>query len=404
MKNNYYKKIKAINEKNQQASTSINNNNLSSNSLCQSNLSKDKNDYNKQGNQFKKISMLQNRKNSIERESKSNDYNRDDYIPPDLSSNINVEYLEKQLSEIEKTKKEVSRYLDTIKAERGNINLNNNSNWEISKLLQENQNLKSDNIIFREDINRLTELNQRLEDDLIRQRNRNLELANDIEMFFQEKSALKLELEREKETQVRVKTQEVNNTDLINIRYIQEHKIKDMESEMKNLILEKQRIEIDYRVTQERYTELKRTYEQESQENKFVRMKHNEEISSIEQKFDKMVKQIEQLTYENSNLRSQEEKLRIENMSNDKQKESFREKYQDYKNRYKIMSGKLADLESEFRSFIYQKEQETYEKRKDEEIKKKHVDSKQRILEDFQTKINSYKSQLYMNRSRRDEN
>ena len=62
--------------------------------------------------------------------------------------------------------------MDTIKAERGNLDNKSSSNYEISKLLQENQTLKSDNIIFREDINRLSELNARLEDDLIRQRNR----------------------------------------------------------------------------------------------------------------------------------------------------------------------------------------------------------------------------------------
>jgi len=88
------------------------------------------------------------------------------------NNSLNVELLEKQLSEIERTKKEVSKYLDTIKAERGNLDNKSSSNYEISKLLQENQTLKSDNIIFREDINRLSELNARLEDDLIRQRNR----------------------------------------------------------------------------------------------------------------------------------------------------------------------------------------------------------------------------------------
>lgn len=87
-------------------------------------------------------------------------------------SSANIESLEKQLAEIERTKKEVSKYLDLIKIERSNIDKKSSHSYEISKLIQENQTLKSDNIIFKEDIKSLTELNQRLEDDLIRQRNR----------------------------------------------------------------------------------------------------------------------------------------------------------------------------------------------------------------------------------------
>lgn len=88
------------------------------------------------------------------------------------NNNMNIDFLEQQLSEIERTKKEVAKYLDTIRAHKGNLDSKSSSNYEISKLIQENQTLKSDNIIFREDISRLSELNQRLEDDLVRQRNR----------------------------------------------------------------------------------------------------------------------------------------------------------------------------------------------------------------------------------------
>ena len=104
---------------------------------------------------------------------------------------INIDLLEKQLVELEKTKKEVNRYLETIKAEKLNIDYKNNSNYEINRLIQENQTVKSDNIIFKEDINRLSELNKRLEDDLIRQRHRNLEIANDLEIIYQENLLLK---------------------------------------------------------------------------------------------------------------------------------------------------------------------------------------------------------------------
>lgn len=85
---------------------------------------------------------------------------------------VSIDQLEKQLMELEKTKKDVVRYLEVIKAERSNIDYKNNSSFEINKLVQENQTLKSDNIIYKEDLLRMNELNKRLEDDLVRQRHR----------------------------------------------------------------------------------------------------------------------------------------------------------------------------------------------------------------------------------------
>lgn len=76
------------------------------------------------------------------------------------------------MSSLEKTKQEVSRYLKLIKEERGNIDYKVNNNYELNKLTQENQILHSDNIMLKEDVNRLSELTLRLEEDIIRQRNR----------------------------------------------------------------------------------------------------------------------------------------------------------------------------------------------------------------------------------------
>ena len=52
---------------------------------------------------------------------------------------------------------------------------------KIEKIKQKDYILKSDSIIFREDINRLTDINNNLENELIKQRNRNIELANENE-------------------------------------------------------------------------------------------------------------------------------------------------------------------------------------------------------------------------------
>lgn len=114
--------------------------------------------------------------NSVGNKRKDNYQTRQNYQTseqqPRNDQKVSIDQLEKQLIELEKTKKDVVRYLEVIKAERSNIDYKNNSSFEINKLVQENQTLKSDNIIYKEDLLRMTELNKRLEDDLVRQRHR----------------------------------------------------------------------------------------------------------------------------------------------------------------------------------------------------------------------------------------
>ena len=53
-----------------------------------------------------------------------------------------------------------------------NYQVNPNMDYEFEKFRQENSMLKSDNIIFREDINRLADMNRHLEEEIRRQRER----------------------------------------------------------------------------------------------------------------------------------------------------------------------------------------------------------------------------------------
>lgn len=51
---------------------------------------------------------------------------------------------------------------------------------------------------------------------------------------------------------------------------------------------------------------------------------------------------------------------------------------------------------------MLEKQAENFEKQKSEESKKVKVDSKQKILEDMQSRISSYKAELLRQRSKKD--
>jgi hypothetical protein len=52
---------------------------------------------------------------------------------------------------------------------------------------------------------------------------------------------------------------------------------------------------------------------------------------------------------------------------------------------------------------MIEKQAEHYEKRRDEESKKMKIDSKQKILEDMQSRISSYKTELLRQRNKKEE-
>lgn len=105
-----------------------------------------------------------------------------------------------------------------------------------------------------------------------------LELASENERLSQEKLQYKLDLEKATESLSRSKLQEQNAVDQLNIRFVLENKIKDLENENRNIRDEKQRYEIDFKVLQERHLEFKKNFDANENELNFVKHKQAEVI------------------------------------------------------------------------------------------------------------------------------
>jgi hypothetical protein len=90
----------------------------------------------------------------------------------DKSDNEQIKVVERSLKDLEAKSHEMSRYIESLKVDRSRMEDTRYIDIETEKLKHEYSTLKSDNIIFREDVNRLSEINSHLEDELSRQRNR----------------------------------------------------------------------------------------------------------------------------------------------------------------------------------------------------------------------------------------
>ena len=328
----------------------------------------------------------------------------------DNSNNMNqdkIKLLEESIRLLEEKNNEVNQKLENFYLERSRCmddsryaNKGSNSvtvsylpDQEVEKIKQDYATLKSDNIIFREDINRLTDINKHLEDELSQQRNRNLEIAAENERIVQEKLQIEKELKEAKEKIEKSKIQEQNLVDQFNQRVIIENKVRDTENELNKLREEKSKFEIEYRVNKERYEELKKNYDNLVNTFNITKQTHDDEVTKIEEKIDIMTREIEKLQKENTTMRATDERQRQEILSLEKQRDSYKEKYQEQKNKNNLLTTKLAEIEEDFKSIMKEKENEQNLKLKEEQLKKMKVDSKMKILSELQNRIGNYKNE-----------
>ena len=315
-----------------------------------------------------------------------------------------------RLEEIRTNKDNLNATLNTNNNNNNNINYPNNNvtisylpDAEVEKIKQEQATLKSDNIIFREDINRLTDLNRHLENELIEQRNRNIELANDNEQILQEKNKLEKELKTALETIEKNKLKETSLEQYYNERLMLQNRMRDNESELRKTQEEKSKYEIDFKVLQARFNELQIKDEKLNQEYTESKKKHDEEINKIEEKIEILMKEIEKLQKENGNLRLDNEK-KINDINNITiQRDNFKEKFDEEKKRNELLIGRIGEIENEFRLLQNDKNEEMMNKYRNEEIKKNRNETKNKIISELQSRIQNYKNQRLMMKNNEDD-
>ena len=315
-----------------------------------------------------------------------------------------------RLEEIRTNKDNLNATLNTNNNNNNNINYPNNNvtisylpDAEVEKIKQEQATLKSDNIIFREDINRLTDLNRHLENELNEQRNRNIELANDNEQILQEKNKLEKELKTALETIEKNKLKETSLEQYYNERLMLQNRMRDNESELRKTQEEKSKYEIDFKVLQARFNELQIKDEKLNQEYTESKKKHDEEINKIEEKIEILMKEIEKLQKENGNLRLDNEK-KINDINNITiQRDNFKEKFDEEKKRNELLIGRIGEIENEFRLLQNDKNEEMMNKYRNEEIKKNRNETKNKIISELQSRIQNYKNQRLMMKNNEDD-
>jgi chromosome segregation ATPase len=290
-----------------------------------------------------------------------------------------------------------------------NNNINNINNisksLEYEKLIQENVTLKSDNLIFREDIKHLTEVNHNLEKELELSRKKILELVNQNDTLDQHISQKCLEID--KLTQAITRLRLFDNPDMefvIDNRKNKDQKIRELEFDYKTLNEDKIKIQTEYKIMMERFNEFKKQNEDLEQQLAFVKLRESEQIANLERKIANLEKQLDYVGKENTSLRMTDERFRRELAQVNKEKEKLEEKY--IKKKQELNEMKLKCNEYEFQIKKIQSEKLDESRRTEEERFKREMIShknnngeKQKVFEDLHRKIQFFKQQMINKRN-----
>ena len=274
-----------------------------------------------------------------------------------------------------------------------NTNTNSNTNLQFEKIKEEYSDLKSNNIILKEDLSQLKETNKNLEESLLEQRNRNLEIINQNEELSNRLLKLESLLDEAGIREEKYKMNEINIEKLLNEKHYLNSKIIEDEKEYKRIKEEKENYEVEYKVLDAKYAELKNNYDLMYNDYCNIKASHEEQFSKIEDKVDNFLKEIEKLQNENNLLRNENERQRIEINGIGTQRDDYKDKYNEEKNKNDLLSVKIAEIENEFNNFKKEKMNEDYFKLKSEEYKKTKNERKMKIVNDLQDRILKYKEQ-----------
>ena len=376
-------------------------------------------------NMNKSYDLGRNRNNNISEIMKNSIQNDNNYI--NINENLpendkTIQTLEQTLKELENKKLEIENkiYDERININNANeINPNNSiNNFHFAPknimspevlLMKEKQDiLKSDNIIMKEDINRLSELNQNLENEVAQNRETISQLQSDNQKLIEENLKLKTVLkdyDGNNYTKLYISGQITKDEFLqkyFDEKYFLTNKIKEIEKNCELLKKEKTQYEVDYKVLSTKYDEIIKKYERNNLELINTRQLHDNELYNIDNKIDELSKEVERLQNENYELRKEIETQRNSLNSLAKERDMIKERYDEQKYENDLLNKKIFEVEKGYSDALKEKDYEIYFKKEKEENNKNKSETRNKIAQELHSKIQKYRKERLQNQNHDD--
>ena len=332
-------------------------------------------------------------------------------VPTNLNNNnmSQFDYENNKVNELNRTMNQqrspnldISKTLEKMYSNTYNNNINNKNIFnddsmtkqmliELERLKNENTILLSDNIIFKEDINRLKDINIHLENELNDQRNRNYDLANENDKINRENQTLAKQIDVTNNKINQININDNNLMENINNRIMFEDKIRQNEYDLKNLKEINARNEIEHLRLIEDYNKLKGINEKNIRQLEILQKTQENEITVIEERLSQILLQIDSLKSENYILRNDNKNLRSDLEKNKILKDNLFDNYNEQKGKNESLRNEINGIKNDFEKYKKDLLNEEIRRKKEEEERRMKLENKARIMSDMQRRIQTYR-------------
>ena len=257
--------------------------------------------------------------------------------------------------------------------------------------------LNNDNIIYREDINKLMEMNKKLEKELADERNHNYELAKENDKLNNDNLNLfkKIDDVNQKITQIKVISQ--NERDIMDKQIYFEEKINEKDFECKKILEDNNKLNLEYNLLNDKYMNLQNKNNEDEKELNLLKNIQEDKINEIEKKLRLLINEMNKLKNENNDLKIQNDNYRNNIIKNDREKNDYINKYQEQKLKNDMINKEIQDIQLKFKEFQKKLEKKEEKRIVKENMRKNKSENKIKEIQDLQKRIQEYKTERAKN-------
>lgn len=175
-------------------------------------------------------------------------------------------------------------------------------------------------------------------------------------------------------------------------KYLLENKIRELEKENRVLIEDKGKVEVEYKITNERYNDIKSKFDEFKSKISITKLRDNEILSSLENKINSLKESNDVYKEDNKILRNIEEKNKYELVMLRNDKERLEEKLNKIKMFKEELIKKNSLLENQNKELNYEKEYMLMERKKYEDERRQRMELKSQYIEHMRSSINNLKN------------
>ena len=266
--------------------------------------------------------------------------------------------------------------------------------------------LNNDNIILREDINKLFDLNKQLESDLEQERNTNFELAKENDILNNESQNLLNKIDDMEQKISKIKNNYQKENEIMNKQIYFEEKINERGLGCKQIMEENNKLKNDYDLLKDKFNQLKEKNDLEEKELNNLKQIQEDKLFNIENKLSLLLNEMEKLKFENNELKKENENYKKHIINNEKEKKEYYQKYHEQKMKNEIINKENEEIQRKYQEYKIQLQNKIKDKKVKEKLKKQKSDNKINVIKDLQKKIEQYKTERtkrYINNKENDE-